>query len=136
MAKLCSLRTKEQTKDTLVPHYGRAPNPFGGGGRYKGVLDDGAPEPFEVYCRFVGRTRGSSSSSPLEVRSITWGRGLFALTVLDSLDMINDAGPWDGCPLGVPFVLGVPILILPPDFVISIKSSSESSPPLLNRDEE
>ncbi len=80
--------------------------------------------PFEVYWRFVGRTRGSSSSSsPLDVRSMTWCV-LFPLTVLDSLDMPDEDGACEGCPLVG--IFGVPILILSPDFVISTRSSSES----------
>jgi hypothetical protein len=70
---------------------------------------------------------GASSSSPLEVKSITADIGRFPLVepevrgTTDEDDKIND------CPLtGVPTARGVPILTLSPDFVISTRSSSSS----------
>jgi hypothetical protein len=100
-----------------------------GAGRYTGTFE-GAPVWVDVYCLFGGRVSGSSSSSPLEVRSITAGRDLFPLAMLDSLGMPGESSwsrfPEVCVPVWVLYAFGVPILILSPVLVISTKSSSES----------
>lgn len=50
--------------------------------------------PLVNCCRFGARDRGSSSSSPEEVRSIMAGRGRLPLVVLELLGC-PDGGPVD-----------------------------------------
>lgn len=82
-------------------------------------------------CFFAGCLEsGSSSSSPLDVRSMT-AAGRFELidpTLRGATEDEDCSRELAGCPAmdGVPYARGVPILKLSPDFVISIRSSSSS----------
>jgi hypothetical protein len=83
-----------------------------------------------VYWRLGCRARGSSSSSPLDVRSITAAIGRFPLVEpwLRGAAEDDDASRIlvAEAPAGVQYVRGVLIRILSPVFVISTRSSSSS----------
>lgn len=99
----------------------------GAGGRLKGAL--GKLKPFVAAgtpnCR-LGARMGSSSSSPLEVRSMTAEMGRLLLVDPKFLGGPDDSRDSDVAPTGVRNAAGTPIRTLSPDLVISTMSSSES----------
>lgn len=112
----------------------------GGAGLYTGTFE-GVPNALTVIGRFGALATGSSSSSPLDVRSMTAEIGRLELVepVLGSRAGLEEVeGSLECCDCietGVLKDRGAVILILSPDLVISMRSSSESLATPLDRDE-
>jgi hypothetical protein len=79
-----------------------------------------------VCCRFGVLETGSSSSSPLEVRSMTAAIGRLPL-IEPCMPEEVETDLWLYDPLVVPYGWGVPIVTLSPFLVTSTRSSSSSS---------
>lgn len=123
--------TSKSTWKKSCPSQGRGGYPFGGrAGRLKGAggkLLKPLVFVLALNCRFGARI-GSSSSSPLEVRSMTAEIGRLLLVEAAFFGVPDDSRDWDGPPMAGLYANGAPIRTLSPDLVISTISSSESLP--------
>jgi hypothetical protein len=109
---------------------GRGGNPFRGRAGRLDVAEGKLPKKPLVFvlalnCRLGART-GSSSSSPLEVRSMTAEIGRLLLVEPGLLGVPDDSRDLEGPPTSGLYAEGAPIRTLSPDLVISTMSSSES----------